>query len=259
MRNLIDLKPIVTLVLFLALLPTTVAAEIPVESNVDSRLIVTFQVRDSDLQSWLPAPWQVSPVTTGPSKGANLLVLFVQNLLNQTPDGKPSASGGTARYVVLVIPAKHAQTGEESSFVIRIYTADHGGLPGPYKNSVKAEVRRDLVLRGENLAPGAASDDWEMKEASGGTIVVRLAYQRSVPVRAKIEHKVRSSIEPNFYRIYRVDQGVELVKSVPAGVDRLQSYEFRSTVPELAKVFDGSWQLVSVTALPWYVRQVSLP
>jgi len=259
MRNLIGVKPIVTLVLFLGLLPTAVSAETPVESNVDSRLILAFQVRDSELQNWLPAPWQVSSVAAGPWKGANLFVLFVQNLLSQTPEGKPSASGGTARYVVLVVPAKHAPTGEESSFVIRIYTADHGGLPGPYKNSVKAEVRRDLGLRGENLAPGAGSDNWEMKETSGGTIVVRLAYQRSVPVRAKIEQKIRSSIEPNFYRLYRVDQGVELVKSVPAEVDRLQSYEFRSTVPELSKLFDGSWQLVSITAIPWYVRQVSLP
>lgn len=259
MRNLIGVKSIAALILFLALLPTTAAAETPVESNVDSRLILAFQMRDSDVQSWLPAPWQVSPVTAGPSKGANLLILFVQNLLSQTPDGKPSASGGTARYVVLVIPAKHAQTGEDSFFCTRIYTADHGGLPGPYKNSVKADVRREFVLRGDNLAPGAGSDDWEMKEASGGTIVVRLAYQRSVPVRAKIEQKIRSSIEPNFYRIYRVDQGVELVKSVSAGVDRLQSYEFRSTVPELSKLFDGSWQLISITAIPWYVRQVSLP
>jgi len=259
MRNLTGLKPIVTLVLFLALLPTTVYAETPVESNVDSRLILAFQVRDSELQNWLPAPWQVNPVTAGPSKGANLFVLFAQNLLCQTPDGKPSASGGTARYVPLVIPAKHAQTGEESSFVMRIYTTDHGGLPGPYKNSVKADVRRELTLRGENLAPGTGSDDWEMKEASGGTIVVRLSYERSVPVRAKIEQKIRSSVDPDFYRIYRVDQGAELVKSVPAGVDRLQSYEFRSTVPELSKLFDGSSQLVSIMEIPWYVRQVSLP
>lgn len=198
-------------------------------------------------------------MTAGPSKGANLFVVFIQRLLSQTPDGKPSASGGTDRAVALVVPAKHAQTGEESAFVTRIYTTDHGGIPGPHKNSVKADVRRELVLRGENLAPGAGSDHWEMKEASGGTIVVRLANQRSLPALARTEQKPRSSVDPNFYRIYRVDQGAEVVKSVPAGVDRLQSYEFRSTVPELSKVFDGSSQLVSITAIPWYVRQVSLP
>jgi hypothetical protein len=108
-----------------------------------------------------------------------------------------------------------------------------------------------------SLVDGA--DAKRTKMVGGGTLVVRLAYQRSVPERAKIEQKIRSSIEPNFYRIYRVDPGVELVKSVPAGIDRLQRYEFRSTVPELSKVFDGGWQLVSITAIPRYVRQVSLP
>jgi hypothetical protein len=49
------------------------------------------------------------------------------------------------------------------------------------------------------------------------------------------------------------------VKSVPGGVDRLQSYEFRSTVPELSKLLDDSARLVSITAIPWYILQASLP
>lgn len=259
MHSISGFKPIVALSLVLALVPVSVLAETAVESNVDIRLTLAFQAREGDLQSWLPAPWQVNPVTAGPSKGANLFVVFIQNLLRQTPDSKLSESSGTARAVALAVPAKHPQTGEESTFVTRIYTTDHASLPGPYKNSTKADVRRELVLKGENLEPGYGSDNWEMKEASGGTILVRFTYQRSLPVRAKIEQKPRSAVEPNFYRIYRVDLGVELVKSVPAGIDRLQSYEFRSTVPELAKLFDGTAQLVSITASPWYVRQVSLP
>lgn len=39
----------------------------------------------------------------------------------------------------------------------------------------------------------------------------------------------------------------------------VQGYEFRTTVSELAKLFDGSEQLVSISVLPWYVRQVFLP
>jgi hypothetical protein len=247
------------LALLLALVPTVAPAETPVESNVDSRLTLAFQVREAELQTWLPAPWHVSPVPAGPSKGANFLVVFIQRLLSQTPDGKTSPSGGTDRGIALVVPAKHAQTGETSILVTRVYTTDHAGVPGPYKNSVKVSLRRELVLKGENLEPGAGSDAWEMKDASGGTMVVRLAYHRSLPTRGKAEQKIRSSVEPNFYRIYRVDQGAEVVKSVPAGIDRLQSYEFRSTVAELAKLLDSSAQLVSITAIPWYVRQVSLP
>jgi hypothetical protein len=61
--------------------------------------------------------------------------------------------------------------------------------------------------------------------------------------RAKGDLKVYSAVEPDFFRIYRVDRGVDVVKSVPAGVDLVQGYEFRTTVSELAKLFDGSEQL----------------
>ena len=201
----------------------------------------------------------MSPFTAGPSKDANLSVMFVQLLLSVTPEGKPSPSGGTARYVVLTAPAKHAQSGEESVFVIRIYTTDSDRIPGPYKNAVKADVRRELVLKGENMAPGSGSDDWEMKEAGGGTIMVRVAYLRSALNRANWERKIRSSIDPNLHYIYRVDQSSELLKSVPATVDQLQSYEFRSTVPELSKLLNDSAKLVSITAIPWFILQVSQP
>jgi hypothetical protein len=120
-------------------------------------------------------------------------------------------------------------------------------------------VRREVAFKGENQEPGTSTDSWELTDASGGTLVLRFAYQRSLPVRAKVEAKPRSAAEPDFFRIYRVDQGTEVVKSVPSGTDRLQSYEFKSTINELAKLFDGGARLVSITAVPWYVRQVSLP
>jgi hypothetical protein len=259
MRNLTVLKCIFTLFLFVAFFPTKGSAETLVESNVESRLVLAFQVQESELQNWVPAPWQVNPVPVGPSKGANLSVLFVQNLLSQTAEGKPSLSSGVARYVVLTVPAKNAQTGEESVFVTRVYMTDDVKIPGPYKNALKADVRREFTLKGENMAPGIGTDEWEMKEAGGGSIEVRLAYNRSVLDRAKWERKVRSSIDPNFYQIYRVDQCSELIKSVPGGVDRLQNYEFHSTVPELSKLLGANAKLVSIMAIPSYILQVSLP
>jgi len=30
-------------------------------------------------------------------------------------------------------------------------------------------------------------------------------------------------------------------------------------MPELRKLFDGTEQLISVSVIPWYLRQVSLP
>jgi hypothetical protein len=259
MRNVKGFKCIFTIFLFFALLPTTVSAETPVESSVESRLVLAFQVRDSDLQSWIPSPWLVSPVPTGPSKGANLFVAYVQKLLGKTPEGKPSLSGGTTRYVVLFVPAKHAQSGEKSAIVIRVYMTDNDRIPGPYKNAVKADVRREFTQKGENLSPGTGNDDWGMKEVGGGTIVVHLSYLRSALDHAKSESKIRSSVDPNVCYIYRVDQGSELLKSTPSGLDRLQSYEFRSTVPELSKLLDESTKLVSISAIPSYILQVSTP
>jgi len=259
MRKFNWFKTCISMVLFLALSAAKVSAETLVESSVESRLYLAFQVQESDLQSWLPDPWKVSPLTTGPSKSANLTVIFVQTLLCENSEGKPSPSGGMARYVVLIVPAKHGQTGEESIFVTRVYTTDSNRIPGHYKNAVKADMRREFSLKVENMEPGTGSDYWEMKEASGGTIKVQFAYKRSALNRAKWERKIRSAIDPNLSYIYRVDQSAELLKSVPAGVDQLQSYEFRSTVPELSKLLNDSAKLVSVTEIPCYVLQVSQP
>ena len=162
--------------------------------------------------------------------------------------------------MVLTVPAKHAQTGEESVFVTRVYMPDSDLIPGPFKNSVKADVRREFDQKGENLAPGTGSDNWEMKEAGGGTIEVSFSYLRPSLNRVKWERTIRSSIDPNIYFIFRVDQSSELLRSVPGNVDRLQDYEFRSTVPELSKLLDDSAKkLVSITAIPSYILQASQP
>ena len=34
----------------------------------------------------------------------------------------------------------------------------------------------------------------------------------------------------------------ELVKSIPAGIDRVKNFKFRVTIPELREMFDGSEQ-----------------
>ena len=90
-------------------------------------------------------------------------------------------------------------------------------------------------------------------------IGLQLQYRGAAPTRAKVEARPRSPVNPEFFRIYHIDQGVDVVKSVPNGIDRVQHYRLRVTVSELGKLFDGTEQLVSVAILPWYVRQGFLP
>jgi hypothetical protein len=49
------------------------------------------------------------------------------------------------------------------------------------------------------------------------------------------------------------------VRSTPAGTDRAQKCLFKAAGGKLSQIFDGSEQLVGITSLPFYSRQVSLP
>jgi len=71
---------------------------------------LSFQVADSALQKFVPAGWQSNPVSTGPSKGANVLLVLIDTLTMQGPDGKP---GNASQGAVLVFPAK--KTGTEAT------------------------------------------------------------------------------------------------------------------------------------------------
>lgn len=233
-------------------------AETLVQSTLDNRIVLAFRVQEAELQRWVPAPWQINPVGAGPSKDANLVVTFVDRLLDQDAEGKPTAVP-TYRVVALAVPAKHPQTGESGPLLIRLFNSNPQSVPGFYKTAVQATVQREQTLKGASLEPGAGTDWWEMRDGKGGMIELRVQYQRGTPSRAKAEAKPRSGADPTVWRIYRIDQGVDVVKSIPAGIDRVQSYQLRVTVPELSKLFDGTEQLVSIAVIPSYTRQTFLP
>ena len=240
-----------------ALTPTTYA-ETLVQQNVDNNVVVTLRVAQAEAQSWLPAPWQVNPVASGPNKDANLLLVFFDRLLNLDGGGKPAA-GGAERGLAVVVPAKNSKTDEIANYVVRIYTSNPQSVPGAYKNSAPATIQRDQTLKGADTSSGVVNEVWTLRDSSGGAVEFRTQYQRGVPARSKQETKTRGGPDPEFFRIYRVDQGVDVVKSVPTGIDRTQNTQLRVTMAELRKLFDGSEQIVSISAVPWNLRQVSLP
>jgi hypothetical protein len=236
----------------------SVWAETLFESVVDTGLIVALRVGQAELQGCLPDPWQVFPPPAGPFKGANFFIAFSDRLLSLNPEGKP-ADGGIDRLVRLVVPAKHSQTGESALVVTRMYTGNPKKIPGPYKNSVHTTVRREQTLKGANVEAGAGDDFWEVRDTGGGIMDLRVQYQRALPSRAKVEQKVYSAVEPGFFRIYRIDQVTDVVKSIPGGIDRVQNYQLRVTMSELRKLFDGTEYLVAIAVLSSYVRQTFLP
>ena len=85
------------------------------------------------------------------------------------------------------------------------------------------------------------------------------AFYRGVAVRNKTEAKVHSALKPDYYRIYRIESAADVVKSAATGVDHTQSFAFKASGGLFSQLFDGSEKLISVTSLPWYSRQVTLP
>jgi hypothetical protein len=233
-------------------------AETLVQSTVETRLMVGLRMGQAELQKSLPTPWQVNPIAGGPFKEANLFIVFIDALLVQDAQGKPDM-GGINRYIVFAVPAKHTQTGETASVVTAGFVPDIRYVPGPYKTYFQANVWREQTYKGVNVEGGVNEDFWEVQDTRGGVIELRIRYQKALPSRTKQEQKLYSAVEPTFYRIYRQEMATDLVKSIPAGVDRVHSYRFRVAMPELKNLFDGSEQLVGVVACPLFLRQIFLP
>jgi hypothetical protein len=233
-------------------------AETFVQSTVETRLMVALHVSQTELQKLVPAPWQVISVPGGPLKETNFFVTFVDGFLIQDAQGKPD-KGGISRKVVFVVPAKNTQTGEIAIVVTGGFSADSQDVPGPYKNFVPAAIQREQTLKEVNIEAGTGEDYWEVRNDRGVIIELRIQYQGALPSREKLEQKLYSAVEPSFFRIYRSDTATDMLKSIPAGINRVQKYQFRVAVPELTKLIDGTEQLVGILAYPLFVRQIFLP
>src|SRR6266851_4647359 len=221
---------LVALALAGALLADTARAETPTGSNADTRVVVALQVKPEAAQQWLTGPWQVNP-----------------------------AGSGINRILALVVPGKHSGTGETASVVARLFSADPSYVPSPYKNAVPGQIRRERIIRESNTEPASGREIWMVRDYRGGVLELAFDYVGGLPARSKGEAKIYSAVEPAFFRIYRWEQGADVVKSVPANIDRVQNFKLTIGIEELKKTFDGSEKVVSVTMLPWYLRQVSLP
>lgn len=230
-------------------------AETYVGSNIDSRVVLAYKVGDPSAQAWLPEGWTPAALPKGPLAGSNLLVIFVDRHVNLDPEGKPTDPPSYSG-VALVHPGSRGD--EFRLFVTRVYLTEPS--VDPYFNTLAATVSRKAT----RLVSGTSShanEDWTVANEAGGAIEMRLSYQGAVPGWSESEALPYSNIQPDFYRIYRYQQIADLVRSVPAGVDRAGNYAFTFTtsIPEMAPMFDGTEELIGIVNIPWYHRRTYLP
>jgi hypothetical protein len=226
----------------------------PVDSTIATRITVGFHVDSVAVKERLPEPWTTPKSEGDPNDAVNLTLIFSDALLNQSGLGDP-APDETSRSLIFLLPAVHPETEERASFVFRIFTSHPEGVPGKYANSLQASVKRES--RSESLGlETRVSELLDLSAPDGGRMELRLRYLRNPPEREKRESTVRSTDDPSIARLYRSDELSDVLLDVVGGIDRIQYYEFRSTVGELSDLFDGSERVLTIKVSPWYVRDV---
>jgi hypothetical protein len=244
----------------LALVAATVHAASAGEKLVgtygEERALLRLKVPDATVQKLLPEGWQASPDSAGPSKDANLNVVFVDVFTVQNPDGTP---GDPYRVAAVVIPAKKKGTDATVPMVATGFASIPSYVPGPYGNFALASATVDRHVHTDPAGTSNVEESWEFKADGGDFLQLQLQYARGVLTRSKVETMPHSASKPEFYRIYRIEQAADVVRSTAIGTDRAQKYLFKAAGGKLSQIFDGSEQLISITSLPFYSRQVFLP
>ena len=89
-----------------------------------------------------------------------------------------------------------------------------------------------------------------------------LAYRRGPLVRQVADRPnfpLWTVADPRIVRVYQEDSVLEILRNDVTGLNLIQELTFRSTVPELADLFDGSERLVAILGNPHYARKVYSP
>lgn len=239
----------------LAMTHTAAIAETFDSTIADMRTLAFFKVDGDALQPWLPDTHMPNPYDKGSFGGANLLFMFIDRMLHQDAEGKPK-NGGAYRMVAMIVRGTDVETGENASFISRVYAPSDGA--GPYKTQVQADVTHELILSGMGAEPLSGRHAWTV-DYDGGALAIAFDYEGAVPLRRQGEANLSSPLDASVGCIYRYDQLTDVVNSAPKGINRTSNVTVSITIPELATMFDGTEELIGLADRPFYTRETFKP
>jgi hypothetical protein len=231
------------------------AQEKHVVTDASVRTMFSFKAPAAAVEKLLPAGWQVDAPTSGAAAGANLRITSIDGVWALDPEGKPQPN--TGRNVTVGVPVKRKDSEVRGQMLFGGFTT--GPAPGVYSVFAKASISSERTFRTSADGVATVEEAWDIKGEGGDAIQYQMHYVRGVAAAEKIDVRVYSGAKPEFYRIYRYTQAADVVRGAGAAPERVKSFAFKATGPKLAPLFDGSEQLVSVVAVPYYSRQVHLP
>ena len=241
---------IAALLLFVSL--SAHAGERSVGVNIDVRTTLAFKASDAAVAKFVPAGWVSDPVKAGPFKGANVVIVLVDSQYLAGADGvsQPPFHG-----LVLAVPGRKVGADAAGSMIV-FGIASPDQVPGAYDAYVTGKA---VIDRTTSNSGATVQESWKLSAEDGDNLEVALTFKRGLTARAQSTAQTYSGIHPEFYRIYRLDQIGDVVKSSAMGVDRISEFAFHVTGPRLTQLFDRKEQLVGVISTPMYLRNVSLP
>ena len=72
--------------------------------------------------------------------------------------------------------------------------------------------------------------------------------------------KFFSSTNPDFYQIFKTEQGLDIMRNTNITVrDRVKDFQVKAGGGKIAKLFDGTERVVSIDSFHWYNRAIYLP
>lgn len=244
-----------TLMLGAALATATAAqAETQTENVVsEARTYVYLTAPEDVVQGVLPEGWESTPAAEGPTTGANVIMLLVDRKLALDPAGAP-LGGGTNQLAVFAVPAKGA--GDDAGLVIvGGYAAD--GAPAAYGNYEPASVTLERSSSTADLVTNS-QETWSIASEDGDNLTVSLSYEEATPTLSSFDQTVFSGATPDFYRMYRGDQVVDVLQSTADGVDRVEQLDLNAS-GGLAGTLIENAEVVAVSRFAHYTRETFVP
>ncbi|UQR63118.1 hypothetical protein LRP30_41445 [Bradyrhizobium sp. C-145] len=226
------------------------AAEKLISTNLDTRTVLAFRVPNEVVRKLLPAGWELDAAPDGP----NLRVVFANNLLVQDAEGKASEN---LRVVTLTAQAK-SSTEEKAGIALGGFLSAAAAVPGPYFNYSAASAVFSQRVGVNGAGKSVIEEAWEFRGSEGDALDLKIQFERGPLARVKANTKTYSSSKPDFFRIYRIEQAVDVINA-SSGRNRLAQMALKASGPLFGSILDGSEQLVSVTSIPYYARQIYLP
>jgi hypothetical protein len=224
-------------------------------SNTDVRTVLAFKVDDAKVQKLVPAGWVVDSPSAGPNKGANLGITLIDQIVQLDAEGKPLPP---IKGAVFTFPGKKADS-DAAGTVVWGGLVSAASAPGVYGVYVPAKGAIDRKSRTDVAGESIVDEVWQFTSDDGTGVEIQIQYVRGVPTRNKAEAKVYSAAKPDFYRIYRLENLLDLARSTATGIDRVKTFSIKASGSKFGPLFDGSHQLISVTSQPWYARHTYLP